>query len=66
MIRIDEIYNNTFWPWIKQNVAGTRLFFCDPPGDTSPNALFNFGHDDIEEEDYIFFHDQFFIKLNLF
>jgi|694.fasta_scaffold55391_5 hypothetical protein len=58
MIRIDEIYNNTFWPWIKQNVAGTRMFFCDPPGDTSPNALFNFGHDDIEEEDYIFFHDQ--------
>lgn len=58
MIRIDEIYNHTFWPWVQKNYAGTRMFFCDPHGDTRPEALFNFGFDNIEEQDYIFFHDQ--------
>ena len=58
MIRIDEIYNNTFWPWFQKNKPGTRLFFCDPPGATSPDALFNLGTDDMIENDYIFCHDQ--------
>jgi hypothetical protein len=57
MIRIDEIYNNTFWPWIKNQLPLTRMFFCDPPGDTRPEALLNFG-EDITELQYIFFHDQ--------
>jgi len=35
----------------------TRMFFCDPPGRSDPDALFNFG-DDITESNYIFFHDQ--------
>ncbi|CAB4138009.1 hypothetical protein UFOVP328_202 [uncultured Caudovirales phage] len=58
MIRIDEIYNHTFWPWLGKNVPGTRMFFCDPPGRTDPDALFNLGCDDIIETDYVFFHDQ--------
>jgi hypothetical protein len=58
MIRIDEIYNNTFWPWLDQNCSGTRMFFCDPPGHTGPEHLFNLGHDDVIETDYVFFHDQ--------
>jgi hypothetical protein len=58
MIRIDEIYNNTFWPWLDKNRPGTRMFFCDPPGRTDPDALFNLGHDDIPENDFVFFHDQ--------
>jgi len=58
MIRIDEIYNNTFWPWFEKNRKGTRVFFCDPPGRTDPDALFNLGQDDIIESDYVFFHDQ--------
>jgi hypothetical protein len=58
MIRIDEIYNNTFWPWLKQNRSGTRMFFCDPPGHTGPEHLFNLGRDDITETNYVFFHDQ--------
>lgn len=33
------------------------MFFCDPPGRTDPDALHNFGRDDIEYN-YIFFHDQ--------
>jgi hypothetical protein len=58
MIRIDEIYNNTFWPWINKNKSSTRMFFCDPPGRTDPDALFNLGQDDVIETDYVFFHDQ--------
>jgi hypothetical protein len=65
MIRIDEIYNNTFWPWLKKNKPGTRLFFCDPPGQTDPNSLVNFGSDDIIETDYIFLHDQEPVHLDL-
>lgn len=65
MIRIDEIYNNTFWPWIKKNKTGSRMFFCDPPGRSDPDALFNLGQDDVIENDYIFFHDQEPVWLDL-
>jgi len=65
MIRIDEIYNNTFWPWLKKNKAGTRLFFCDPPGRADPDSLFNLGRDDIVETDYVFLHDQEPVHLDL-
>jgi hypothetical protein len=58
MIRIDEIYNHTFWPWLAKHRPGTRLFFCDPPGHTGPEYLFNLGQDDIVENDYVFMHDQ--------
>ncbi len=64
MIRIDEIYNNTFWPWIQKNLPLTRMFFCDPPGDSRPEALFNFG-DDVTELNYIWFHDQEPIHLDI-
>jgi hypothetical protein len=58
MIRIDEIYNNTFWPWLEKNRPGTRMFFCDPPGRTDPDALFNFSNSSAAESDFVFFHDQ--------
>ena len=58
MIRIDEIYNHTFWPWLDKHRTGTRLFFCDPFGHTDPEHLFNLGHDNIVETDYVFMHDQ--------
>jgi hypothetical protein len=57
MIRIDEIYNHTFWPWIQDHLPLARMFFCDPPGNTQPEALQNFG-DDTAQLQYIFFHDQ--------
>jgi hypothetical protein len=66
MIRIDEIYNNTFWPYIEQNCPGTRVFFCDPPGSTTPDALFNLGRDDSIENNYVYFHDQEPIHLDAF
>lgn len=64
MIRIDELYNNTFWPYITKNIPLTRLFFCDPPGRSDPDALFNFGSDTLESN-YIFLHDQEPIHLDI-
>lgn len=64
MIRIDEIYTNTFGPWIQQHLPLTRMFFCDPPGQTDPSALMNQG-EDVDEHNYIFFHDQEPIHLDI-
>jgi hypothetical protein len=66
MIRIDEIYDNTFWAWFQENRPGMRMFFCDPPGNTSPDALFNHGSDTTVENDFVFFHDQEPIHLDTF
>jgi hypothetical protein len=57
MIRIDEIYNHIFWPYLKKHVPKTRLFFCDPHGSTTPETLVNFG-EDVSELNYIYCHDQ--------
>jgi len=65
MIRIDEIYNNTFWPWFKKNRPGTRIFFCDPFGYTDKDHLFNLGRDDVIENDYVYMHDQEPVWLDL-
>jgi len=66
MIRIDEIYNNTFWPWLDKNCTGTRLFFCDPFGHTNPEHLFNLGRDNIKETNYVFMHDQEPVSIDLY
>jgi len=34
------------------------VFFCDPPGHTDPEHLFNLGCNDIVENNYVFMHDQ--------
>jgi hypothetical protein len=65
MIRIDEIYTNTFVPYIQQHSAGTRVFFCDPPGTTHPDALFNICADKADNN-YVFFHDQEPIHMDMF
>jgi hypothetical protein len=65
MLRIDEIYNNTFWPWLSQNRPGTRLFFLEPFGHSDPNSVSNYGRDDIHEHNYIVFFDQEPIHLNI-
>ena len=64
MIRIDEIYNNTFWPFLKKNAPQTRMFFCDPPGRSDPESLLNFGINDVEYN-YILLHDQEPIHLDI-
>ena len=58
MIRIDELYDNTFWAWMQEHLPGVRMFYCDPPGHTSVDTLFNHGYDDVPENKYIFMHDQ--------
>jgi hypothetical protein len=65
MIRIDEIYNNTFWPWLKANRPGFRAFFCEPFGRSDPDSVMNYGRDDIHEHNYIFFFDQEPIHLDV-
>ena len=46
-----------FWPWISQNIPLCRMYFCDPPGRSDPDSLYNYGHD-LHELHYIYFHDQ--------
>jgi hypothetical protein len=65
MLRIDEIYNNTFWPWLKQNRPGFRAFFCEPFGRSDPDSVMNYGRDDIHEHNYILFFDQEPIHLGI-
>jgi len=65
MIRIDELYCNTFWPWMQQHMPGIRMFYCDPPGHTDIHNLFNYGYDE-DEKGYVFFHDQEPIHLESF
>ena len=65
MIRIDEIYNNTFWPWLRDNLPGVRVFFCEPFGRSDPDSVMNYGSDVIHEHNYIFFFDQEPIHLNI-
>lgn len=64
MIRIDEIYNNTFWPWFQNNLPPTRLFYCFPPGRSDVHSLQNYGIGGTEQH-YIFFHDQEPIHLDI-
>ena len=42
------------------------MFFCDPPGNTGPDALFNLGSDNIVENDFVFMHDQEPVHLDTF
>lgn len=64
MIRIDEIYHNTFWSYFRKNIPLTRLFFCDPPGTSAPENLLNHGND-TAESNYILLHDQEPIHLDI-
>jgi len=42
------------------------MFFCDPPGHTDPEHLFNLGRDDIAETNYVFMHDQEPVDIDLY
>ena len=58
MIRIDEIYQNTFWPWLKQNKVGTRILLCDPFGRSDPDSIISYGDLSKLKQNYVFFFDQ--------
>ena len=42
------------------------MFFCDPPGHTTVEHLFNHGYYDSRESDYVFFHDQEPVDVHLY
>jgi len=65
MIRIDEIYDNTIWPWIKKHHPGVRLWWCEPFGRTDPDSLVNYGSDELVEYNYTLLWDQEPINLNI-
>jgi hypothetical protein len=57
MIRIDEIYDHTFWPWIKKNLHSTAMYHCDPPGKSDADSILCTGLDVIENN-FVFLFDQ--------
>jgi hypothetical protein len=65
MLRIDEIYNNTFWPWLRANRPGLRALMCDPFGRSDPDSVIGYGKETLHEHNYIFFFDQEPIHLNI-
>ena len=66
MIRIDEIYENTFLPWVRKNLPTTSIFYCDPFGRSDPDSILCRGLPDSKDEDYaIFFFDQEPVQLNI-
>ena len=66
MIRIDEIYENTFLPWVRKNLPTTSIFYCDPFGRSDPESILCRGLDDSNKEDNaIFFFDQEPVQLSI-
>jgi hypothetical protein len=63
MIRIDEIYDHTFWPYFQRHIPFTKMFYCDPPGRSDAESLCNTSEE--SELNYIFFHDQEPIHLDI-
>jgi hypothetical protein len=59
MIRIDEIYENTFLPWVKNNLPTTSLFYHDPFGHSDPGSILCRSFTSAEKEtSFIYFLDQ--------
>jgi hypothetical protein len=60
MIRIDEIYENTFFPWVKNNLPVTSLYHHDPFGHSDPGSLLCRSPNNAaqHETSFIYFFDQ--------
>jgi hypothetical protein len=65
MIRIDEIYNNTLWTWLKKFRPGIRLFCCNPAGSTAPHNVISYGTSDLLEFNYTVFFDVQYIEMDI-
>ena len=50
---------------MQQHRSGSRVLFCDPPGHSDVESLCGFGSEVIQENDYVFLHDQEPIHLDL-
>ena len=65
MIRIDEIYEHTFLPWVKKNTPEAAIFYCDPFGRSDPDSILCRGLDNsANEKQSIFFFDQEPVQLS--
>ena len=49
---------------MEKKIPLTRIFFCDPPGRSDPESLYNIG-ETIDQVNYTFFHDQEPIHLDI-
>jgi hypothetical protein len=58
MIRIDEIYENTFLPWVRKNLPHTGIVYHDPFGSSDPDSLCNNKSSNDIEKSFIYFFDQ--------
>ena len=66
MIRIDEIYENTFLPWVRKNCPDTAIFYCDPFGRSDPESILCRGLERAsDEKNSIFFFDQEPVQLSI-
>jgi hypothetical protein len=66
MIRIDEIYENTFLPWVRKNLPTTSIFYCDPFGRSDPESILCRGlENSADEQNAIFFFDQEPIQVSI-
>ena len=66
MIRIDEIYENTFLPWVRKNIPETAIFYCDPFGRSDPDSILCRGlPNSADEKQSIFFFDQEPVQVTL-
>ena len=66
MIRIDEIYENTFLPWVRKNLPTTSIFYCDPFGRSDPDSILcRTPNDSTNKQNAIFFFDQEPVQLSV-
>ena len=65
MIRIDEIYENTFLPWVRKNCPDTAIFYCDPFGRSDHDSILCRGLPEGREKNNIFFFDQEPVQLSI-
>jgi len=66
MIRIDEIYENTFFAWLKRHRYGVRSFHMHPIGASRPESIYCQGTQEVWEHNYITFFDVEPIHLDKF
>jgi hypothetical protein len=66
MIRIDEIYEHTFLPWVRKTIPDSAIFYCDPFGRSDPDSILCRGLDNAAaENNSIFFFDQEPVQLSI-
>jgi hypothetical protein len=59
MIRIDEIYEHTFLPWVRKNLPDTAIYYHDPFGRSDPDSIMCRGLENaLDEKNFIYFFDQ--------